>query len=125
MRKNFLSAAYFSAFAFFLITSVISTEEVSSTGFAYGTVVNVAEDYLTVSEYDYENDEEVEKNYFVDSQAEIKGADSILGIAVDDNVDIAYRISNGKNIAQSITVEKPSEEDGPAAVEQDAPATNK
>ena len=99
----------------------LSTEMQSdeSSKFSYGTVVSVNNQQIVISEYDYEKDEEVENTYLIDQKTEIKGVNSILDITVDDNVDIVYVINDDKKIAQSISVEKPSEdEDSPTETER-------
>ena len=96
------------------------TQGVPTSEFASGTVGSVASDRLVVSEYDYEKDEEIENTYFVNQKTELKGVNSASEIAVDDSVDIVYSTVESKNIAQSIAVEKPSVEDDPPPVEQNA-----
>ena len=92
--------------------------------FSYGTVVSVDDYQIVISEYDYEKDEEIENTYIIDGKTEIKGVNSIAEIAVDDNVDILYSTVDDKKIAQSISVEKPSEDEDPPAETENTQTNN-
>jgi hypothetical protein len=74
--------------------------------FSYGTVKSVAGDQLVVSEYDYENDNDIDVTYSVSPEATFEGVASLSEIAAGDSVDIDYEIKDGQKVAVSIAVEK-------------------
>lgn len=77
--------------------------------YTYGTVVSVSAKEIVVSEYDYEEDKEVNVTYAIDPKAKIEGAESAADIAVGDIVEMDYMVEGNKNVAKNIFVEKPSD----------------
>jgi hypothetical protein len=89
----------------------------------YGEVQSTdpAANSLSVQYYDYDKDEEKTMDLTVDSAAKIENAASLNDIKQGDWVDIKYVISDNKNVAKAITVEKeeePTEKAAPAAPEE-------
>lgn len=77
--------------------------------YGYGTVVKVNESKkeIVVSEYDYDNDTEINITYSVDSNAKFANVDSIREIKVGDEISIDYmEDETGKKIAKVISVYK-------------------
>ena len=74
--------------------------------YSWGTVKSISSSQIVVTEYDYDNDEDVEATYSVDPKVELIGVKSLKDIAVGDSLDIEYVIQSGKKIAKVITVEK-------------------
>ena len=74
--------------------------------YSWGTVKSISSSQIVVTEYDYDNDEDVEATYSVDPKVELIGVKSLEDIAVGDSLDIEYIIQSGKKIAKVITVEK-------------------
>lgn len=93
--------------------SLTAQEEEDKTEYSFGTIKSITSTQIVVSEYDYENYEEVDVIFIIGPDVEYEGVDSYKDIAVGDSVEIDYVIKDGKNIAILIAVEKPSgEEEG-------------
>ncbi len=97
--------------------------------YAYGTVVSAAADQLTIKEYDYDADQEVEVVYKVENP-KLLNVNSLQELAVGDSVEIFFEEKDGNKIAVQIvkeTLEEEEadieEEEGVEAVEPEAPAT--
>ena len=75
--------------------------------YSWGMVKSISSSQIVVTEYDYDNDEDVEVTYSVDPKVELIGVKSLKDIALGDSLDIEYVIQSGKKIAKVITVEKP------------------
>lgn len=76
--------------------------------YTWGTVKSISSSQIVVTEYDYDNDEDVEATYSTDPKVELIGVKTLKDIAVGDDLDIEYVIQGGKKVAKVITVEKPS-----------------
>jgi len=79
--------------------------------FSYGTVKSASGDQLVVSEYDYENDKDIDVTYTVGPEATFEGVASFSEIVAGDSVDIDYEIKGDQKIAVSIAVEKVTEDE--------------
>ena len=93
----------------------------------YGEVkaVNAAASSMTVQYYDYDSDEEKSIEITSDSNTKMENAATIADVKQGNWADVIYTVSNGKNIAKSIIVEKeeeaPAEMPKPEAMSQEAP----
>ena len=74
--------------------------------FSYGTAKSVSANQLVVSEYDYENDKDVDVTYSVNEKTTLEGIKAVTEIAAGDSVDIDYEVKGDQKIALSIAVEK-------------------
>lgn len=106
-------AVFLLALGYAWCSGVVFSQEEDLPKFSSGIVKSVYGEEITVTEYDYDNDEEIDNTYVVDQATELKGVSSLNDIAAEDNIDIVYGKVNGKNVAQSITIEKPTENDDP------------
>jgi hypothetical protein len=93
----------------------------------YGEVqaVNVAANSLTVQYYDYDSDEEKTIELAADKDTKMENAAALGNINKSDWVDVTYVVSNGKNVAKSIMVEKEEKEEtapGAAVTPETKPA---
>ena len=89
-----------------------------TTEFSYGTVKSVSEGTLVVTEYDYDNDKDIEVTYSVPATTTLDGVGQLNEIAPGDAVDIDYVVKGGERAASTISVEKGGAED----IEEGAPA---
>jgi hypothetical protein len=88
----------------------------------WGEVVTVGDTELTVKTLDYETDTEKEVKLFADEKTVFENAKAVTDIKPQDTVSIDYVMSkDGKNVAKTISVEKPEMSAAPAA-EAIAPA---
>jgi len=94
---------------------------------AYGEVasINASAASITITEYDYEKDEDVNKTYTVDKTATFENVKSLGEIKVGDWVALTLKPQkDGANIATSVYVERYDigEEAAPVAPVTQAPA---
>lgn len=74
----------------------------------YGEVqgANTTENSLSVQYYDYDTDEEKTIDVVLTKDTKLENTASITDIKSGDWVDVTYMVSDNKNIAKSVTVEK-------------------
>src|SRR3989338_5972745 len=74
----------------------------------YGEVqsVSIEKNSALVQYYDYDTDEEKTVELVLDKDTKLENANSLSDIKQGDWVDATYAVSDGKNIAKIITVEK-------------------
>jgi len=73
--------------------------------FAYGIVAKVEAGKLTMSEYDYENDEELNVAYEMDPAVVFKNVDSLRNISPGTTVEVNFIVKNNKRVATQVAVE--------------------
>jgi hypothetical protein len=79
--------------------------------FSYGTVKSVSGDQIVVTEYDYEQDKDIDVTYSVNAETTYEGVQSMSEIAAGDSVDVDYKIEGDKKIALAVAVEKGGEDE--------------
>lgn len=99
-----------------LLVSVVTLLACSASGlsqaqeaeiqYSWGTVKSLTSEQLAVTEYNYENNQEISVTYTVDAETVFNNVQSISEIKVGDSVEIDFVVMEGKNIAKTITVEK-------------------
>jgi len=96
-------------FIFLMHSFLFSQEEEYQ--WAWGEVVSVdAQNKLINIKYlDYESDTEKEMSFVIDEKTNFEGVNSLSDIKVNDTVSIDYIIKDNKNIARTISVEKPED----------------
>lgn len=77
--------------------------------YSFGTVKKVEADQIVISEFDYDTGEEKEITYWLDPSVELNGVDSLQQVAVGDEVDVDFVVKEGRNVAQALSVAKPTE----------------
>jgi len=103
------AAAVLSGTVFF--AAFAESEDEHGDAFSYGTISNVSSGAITVQEYNYETDEELEAVYVVGPETEFKNANSLQDISAGVNVDIIFDVVDGKKNAKSISVEEPASDE--------------
>lgn len=84
--------------------SAYSQEELSIYGEAQA--VDASANSITVQYYDYDSDEEKTMDVVSSKDTKIENAASLGEIKKGDWIDVTYSVSEGKNVAKSIIVEK-------------------
>lgn len=87
-------------------TPIVGKED-EQTEYAYGEVITVDKKNgtITVSEYNWDNNEEVETIYTLKVDVALEGADSIESVPEGSYVDLEYMVDeNGNKIAEYIVV---------------------
>lgn len=69
-------------------------------------IVNPAANSVSVQYYDYDSDEEKTIEVFSGKETKIENAPSLADIRNGDWADVTYTVSEGKNVAKTIKVEK-------------------
>ena len=75
--------------------------------YSFGTVKEVSDQAIIVTEFDYDTNKEKETTYAIDPKVELSNVQSLKEIVVGDEVDIDYFVREGKNVAVVIAVAKP------------------
>lgn len=70
--------------------------------FTYGIITRIEGNEITLSEYDYEQDLDVNMVYTVNEQTIFENISSIKELQVNDSLDLYFREENGTRIATSI-----------------------
>ena len=120
LRKHF----YIGVAVIFLMVNapVIFAEEEPPTEFTYGAVTSISGDQISLSEYDYEKDEEFKADYTIDPSIELQNILSLDQLSTGDEVEIYYDNKDGKKIAKIIS--RPQVEDEQNDNDRDAPVGN-
>ncbi len=82
------------------------TAPVMETSFSYGVVKIAAVDQITVTEYDFDKEEDVEVVYAINAETKFVNFSSIAELKEADEVDIEYRLEGDKRIAVSVSREQ-------------------
>ena len=77
--------------------------------FSFGKVVSVAKNKLTISEYSFASDNDVEMAYEVSPKTEFANIRSLDGIKQEDDIVLDYIVKRGKRIATIIVREEKKE----------------
>lgn len=108
MKNLLLTAALLLVFVT-VCASLFAQGEVEE-GYSFGIVSSVSSNSIVIKEYDYDNDQEIETSYIVESDAELINVDSLESIKVGDRVSIDYVIKDGNRVAKTISLEIAQEE---------------
>lgn len=87
------------------------SEDFVETNYSYGKVLAVTPHEISITEYDYDKDKEVNTSYSVGPAVELQSILSLDQLAVGDEIEISYESRDGKNIA--LTISRPQVEDDP------------
>lgn len=86
-------------------SSGLSLAQEQDMDYVWGTVVKVSPEEITVSEYEYDLDEEIDVVYKIDPDVKLEGIDVLNELSEGDSIEIAYVIKGKNKIAKSITLE--------------------
>ena len=88
----------------------------------YGEVKSVDQtsNSMSVQYYDYDADEEMTAGVILDKDSKIENAAALSDIKQGDWVDVTYKVSEGKNVAMAVKLEKEEEEEAPGQTNEDA-----
>lgn len=74
--------------------------------YSYGIVTNISPAEITLLEYDYDRDEEIQVTYKIDAETEFNNLDSIDKVVKSDEIEIYYVNQDGVKLAKSIEKEE-------------------
>ncbi|MFH0753900.1 MAG: hypothetical protein V2A70_04980 [Candidatus Omnitrophota bacterium] len=94
--------------------------------FSFGKVVNVSAQQITVKEYDFAKDADVEVSYDVTAETEFGNVNAVTDLAVNDDVVIDFTEKDGKRVVMTLVKEDKGAEApaGTEALAADAPMAN-
>ena len=83
----------------------------------YGEVqaVNAVANTLSIQYYDYDSDSEKTTEVVVGADTKLENAKTVSDVKKGDWVDVTYSVSDGKNMAKTVSVEKEEPASEPAA----------
>lgn len=70
--------------------------------FGFGQVVEISKQAMTLLEYDFETDQELQIVYVLNEQTALDNIASLDEIKVDDEIGVNYEEKDGKKIAKTI-----------------------
>jgi len=70
--------------------------------FTFGKVTRISKDQITIMEYNFEQEKEMEGVYEVGEATEFLNVDGLSGFRVNDEVEIEFKPVNGKNVIMAI-----------------------
>ncbi len=105
MKKMFVALMLGLMFCCMMSLSV-KAQEADNDMFSFGQVVAIAENQVTIKEYDFVQDSDVEVVYGVTSETEYGNVSSISDLAVSDNVVVDYMEKDGKKIITTLVKEE-------------------
>lgn len=102
--------------------AAVGAQEAENDKFSFGKVVSVGEDQITIKEYDFAKDADVEVVYAVTSETELGNINAVKDLAADDDVVIDYTENAGKRVVTTLVKEEKGAEVPVAALEDGAVA---
>jgi hypothetical protein len=70
---------------------------------AYGHVVSTGEATMTILEYDFESDRDVQVHYVIDAQTKFERVSGVTDIRVHDEVEILYKEVDAQRVAVTVS----------------------
>ena len=101
--------------------SCARAEDFDEMNYSYGKIFDIKPQEITITEYDYEKDQEINVAYAVAPAMELQNISSFNDLAVGEEVEIYYSEKDGKKTATIIS--RPQVEDGPVENDNDESVT--
>ena len=70
--------------------------------FTFGKIVRISKEQVTIMEYNFEQEQEMEGAYEIGESTEFLNVEGLSALRVDDDVEIEFRPVDGKNIIMAI-----------------------
>ena len=83
-----------------------SAQEAENDKFSFGKVVSVTADQITVKEYDFAKDADVEVAYSVTKETELGNINAVADLKADDDIVIDYVEKDGKRMVTTLVKEE-------------------
>ncbi|MBF0485413.1 MAG: hypothetical protein HQL16_02750 [Candidatus Omnitrophica bacterium] len=120
MRKTLIAVLFFLGLVLINIPVSVA-EEAENDKFSFGKVVNVAAGQITVKEYDFTKDADVEMTYSVTSETELGNINAVTDLTANDDVVIDYVEKDGKRVVTTLVKEEKGAETPAASTAAEAP----
>lgn len=104
VRKLLVGLLILNISAFGMASLSIAQEEAAEEvwEFTFGKIVRISKEQITIMEYNFEQEKEMEGVYEIGEQTEFLNVDGLSGLRVDDEVEIEFKPANGKNLIMAI-----------------------
>lgn len=119
--KRYLAVAGLLVLGLFVsswLDTSMAQEEETETKYASGIVKSISGNQIVVSEYDDEDEIEIDEKYLLDTNTKYENVDSQKDIAPGDYVGVDYVSKSGEKIIVLISVEKLAEEEEELIIEE-------
>lgn len=116
--KQFFVAVMFLGLVLINMPASFAQEE-GNDKFSFGKVVSVAADSITVKEYDFAKDADVEVTYSVTPETELGNVNAVADLKADDDIVIDYVEKDGKRVVTTLVKEEKGTETPLPAAEGD------
>ena len=70
--------------------------------FTFGTLVRVSNDAITISEYNFEQEKEMEQNYAVTPETEFVNVENLSALKIGEEIEIEFKVKDGQKVAMAI-----------------------
>ena len=121
MRKFFVAVLFFLGLVLAYLPTA-SAQEAENDKFSFGKVVSIAADQITVKEYDFAKDADVEVAYSVTKETELGNINAVTDLKAGDDIVIDYVEKDGKRVVTTLVKEEKGAEAPTAPAEAAAPA---
>ena len=119
MKKLMMVVLVALGLAFAVHVPVSVAQENNEDKFSFGKVASVTAQQITVKEYDFAKDADVEMTYDVTAETELGNVNAVTDLAVNDDIVIDYMEKDGKRVITTLVKEEKGAE---VPVEAVAPA---
>ena len=93
------------------LCGISAAQEEEETAYSWGTVKSITSKQIVVTEYDYDNDNEMDVTYTLDPNVKLYNVNSLKDIAIGSEIWIDYVVIDDENLALGIEVRQSSEEE--------------
>src|SRR5262245_11236192 len=82
--------------------------------FTFGTLVRVSNDEITILEYNFEQEKEMEQSYAVTPATEFINVENLAALKIGEEIEIEFKEKDGQKVAMAIAKDEevPVEEIG-------------
>jgi FKBP-type peptidyl-prolyl cis-trans isomerase (trigger factor) len=105
MRKFFVAVLFFLGLVLVHTTTAVA-KETENDKFSFGKVVAVTASDITVKEYDFAKDADVQVTYSVTPETELGNINAVSDLKVDDDIVIDYSEKDGKRVVTTLVKEE-------------------
>ena len=102
----------------------VAAQENNEDKFSFGKVVSVNAQQVTVKEYDFAKDADVEMVYTVTAETELGNVNAVTDLAANDDIVIDYVEKDGKRVVTTLVKEEKGTETATPTVAAPAPVTS-
>ncbi|MBF0122762.1 MAG: hypothetical protein HQL21_05070 [Candidatus Omnitrophica bacterium] len=108
MKKTLMAVLMMVGFSCLLSLTPVRAQEntADEDKFSFGKIVSVGEGQITVKEYDFAKDADVETIYFLTAETELGNVNAVKDLAVGDDIVLDYAEKDGKRTVTTLVKEE-------------------